>query len=231
MYSVFVTPTSEVFHRVEILEVNLPSAENVIKNTKIDLTQEVCGEEVTRISEMKRQIEKEMQQKREKIKELDKYSQVFSSNKVVPLKTLHKGTYDIMAIREVGTRFGRKYILVVALDGRKNFVLCYSNQYLENAIDVLFPVDKWQQYCNGLYLTLFKLPIAQLHITGWGWTPQRNVIVYCQLFIASDEQRKEYAIPTLTSRIENDIDLDVSRIENPDRAVNHPCSKKFAEIT
>ena len=45
---------------------------------------------------------------------------------------------------------------------------------------------------------------------------------YCQLFIASDEQRKEYAIPTLTSRIENDIDLDVSRIENPDRAVNHP---------
>ena len=211
-----------VLHRVETLEVHLPSAENVIKNTKIDLTQKVCGEEATRISEVKRQIENEMQQKREKLEELDKYSQVFSSNKVVPLKTLHKGTYDIMAIREVGTRFGCKYILVVALDGRENFVLCYSNQYLENAIDVLFPVDKRQQYRNGLYLTLFKLPIAQLHITGWGWTPQRNVIVYCQLFIASDEQRKEYAIPTLTSRIENDIDLDVSRIENPDRAVNHP---------
>ena len=80
---------NDVLHRVEILEVYLPSAENAIKNTKRELTQKVCGEEATRIREMKRQIENEMQQKRRKLEELDKYSQVFSSNTVVPLfKTL-----------------------------------------------------------------------------------------------------------------------------------------------
>ena len=114
------------------------------------------------------QIEKEMRLKREKLEELDNYSQIFSNKKIVPLKSLAKRTYDVMAIRKVETRFGRKYILVVALDGSENFVLCYSNRYLEDKINVLFPVDKRQQYRNGLYLTLFKQPIAHLRITGWG---------------------------------------------------------------
>ena len=210
-----------VLHRGEIIEVHLPCVEKATEDTKIELMQKLCGEKATRISEMKSQIEKEMRLKREKLEELDNYFHIFSSKKVVPLKSLSKGTYNVMAIREVETRFGRKYILVVALDGSENFVLCYSNQYLEDKMNVLFPVDKRQQYRNGLYLTLFKLPIAQLRITGWGWTPHRKVIVYCQFFIACDEQRKAYAIPTLTSRIENDIYSDASRIENPDPAVNH----------
>ena len=142
--------------------------EKITEDVKIELTQKLCGEEATRISEMKSQIEKEMRLKREKLEELDNYSQIFSSKKIVPLKSLAKRTHDIIAIREVETRFGRKYILVVALDGSQNFVLCYSNQYLEDKINVLFPIDKRQQYRNGLYLTLFKLPIAQLRITGWG---------------------------------------------------------------
>ena len=42
-----------VLHRGEILEVQLPCVEKVTEDTKIELTQKLCGEGATRISEMK----------------------------------------------------------------------------------------------------------------------------------------------------------------------------------
>ena len=61
---------NSVLHRGEILEVQLPCVEKVTEDTKIELTQKLCGEEAMRISEMKSQIGKEMRPKREKLEEL-----------------------------------------------------------------------------------------------------------------------------------------------------------------
>ncbi len=212
-------------HRADMIEVHLPSEESSesAKDTKRHLVRQICGEEATRLGEVRKQIESDMREKKEKLKELDKYSKVFSANKVVPLKALEKGTYNVMSIREVQTKFGRKYTLIVDLDGSENFVLCYSNKYLEETIDALFPIEKRLQYRDDRgNLTLFKQPIAQLRITGWGWTPQRNVIVYCQIFLATEKQREERCLPTLQSRIERDIDSDISKIEKPESAEKQP---------
>ena len=53
------------------------------------------------------------------------------------------------------------------------------------------------------YLTLFEKPLAVLNITGWGRTPQRNVIVYCNLTLPAEMEKN--SIKSVREQITREI--------------------------
>ena len=94
-----------------------------------------------------------------------------------------------MAMRETQTQFREKYIMLIDQNGTLG--LCYSNKYIETYLrDNLTDAEKEQiREPKRNFLTLYEKPLAVLNITGWGRTPQRHVVVYCNLALAEDMEK------------------------------------------
>ena len=72
------------------------------------------------------------------------------------------------------------------------------------------------------YFTLFDKPLAVLSITGWGRTPQRNVIVYSNLALAAEMEKK--SIKCLREQETRKIQEEKSKMAcaDPTMSVNSP---------
>ena len=133
------------------------------------------------IMEDRLQIEMELEEKRKQLKELEMYTEHYSNYEVVPLRDLKQGTYSIMALKKITTRYGERFIMIVEMD--ENLKVCYSNKYLEERIREHLR-DETLAYITDPkrgFIVLYNKPLATLTIKGWGWTEQRHVIVYCSL--------------------------------------------------
>ena len=82
--------------------------------------------------EDRRPIELELEEKRKQLKALGMYTEHYSNNEVVPLRDLKQGSFAIMALKKVTTRYGDKFIMILEIDG--NLKVCYPNKYLEERI-------------------------------------------------------------------------------------------------
>ena len=60
------------------------------------------------IMEDRLQIEMELEEKRKQLKALEMYTEHYSNYMVVPLRDLKQGTYSIMALKKITTRYGDK---------------------------------------------------------------------------------------------------------------------------
>ena len=133
------------------------------------------------IMEDRRPIELKLEEKRKLLKALKMYTEQYSNNKIVPLRDLKQGTYSIMALKKITTRYGDKFVMIIDIDG--SLKVCYSNKYLEDRIrerlrnDTLVYITDPQRG----FITLYNKPLATLTIKGWGRTEQCHVIVYCSL--------------------------------------------------
>ena len=133
------------------------------------------------IMEDRRPIELELEEKRKQLKALEMYTEQYSNNKIVPLRALKQGTYSIMALKKVTTRYGDKFIMILEIDG--SLKVCYTNIYLEDRIRERLR-DETLVYITDPqrgFITLYDKPHATLTIKGWGLTEQRNIIVYCSI--------------------------------------------------
>ena len=133
------------------------------------------------IMEDRRPIELELEEKRKLLKALKMYTEQYSNNKIVPLRDLKQGTYSIMALKKITTRYGDKFIMIIEIDG--SLKVCYSNKYLEDRIREHL-LDETLTYIKEPqrgFITLYNKPLATLTIKGWGRTEQCHVIVYCSL--------------------------------------------------
>ena len=133
------------------------------------------------INEDRLQIEMELEEKRKQLKALEMYTEHYSNYEVLPLRDLKQGTYSIMALKKITTRYGDKFILIVEID--ESSKVCYSNKYLEERIREHLR-DETLAYITDPkrgFIVLYNKPLATLTIKGWGWTEQRHVIVYCSL--------------------------------------------------
>ena len=72
------------------------------------------------------------------------------------------------------------------------------------------------------YLTLFEKPLAVLNITGWGRTPQRHVIVYCNLTLAAEMEKNSIKSPR--EQITREIQEEKLKMAcaDPTRSVDSP---------
>ena len=82
-------------------------------------------------------------------------------------------------------------MLILTTDQNGTLGLRYSNKEMGRYMQENLTEEQKQKVrdpkCN--YLTLFGKPLAVLNITGWGRTPQRQVIVYCNLTLAAEMEK------------------------------------------
>jgi hypothetical protein len=73
------------------------------------------------------------------------------------------------------------------------------------------------------YFTLYEKPLASLHITGWGRTPQRNVIVYCNMTFAKDMEK--YSIKHLREQVAKEMQEEREKFEQANMATRSQAAK------
>ena len=178
--------------RADILDVKLPAKERSAPEKKRnEHWKDIASKAAKEIRESRKPFEDAIAEKQNKLQLLDKYSSAFSNNKIIHLKNLPLGPYHIMAMREAQTQFGEKYIMLLTTDLNGTLGLCYSNKEIERFMRENLTEEQKEKIRDPKrnYLTLFEKPLAVLNITGWGRTPQRNVIVYCNLALAVEMEK------------------------------------------
>ena len=192
--------------RADILDVKLTAKErSAPEKERNEHWKDIASKAAKEIRESRKPFKDAIAEKQNKLQLLDKYSSVFSNNKVIQLKNLPLGSYNLMAMRETQTLFGQKYIMLLTTDLNGTLGLCYSNKEIERFMqeNLTDEQKKITRDPKRNYLTLFKKPLAVLNITGWGRTSQRNVIVYCNLTLA--EEMEKDSIKSLREQITREI--------------------------
>ena len=103
--------------------------------------------------------------------------------------------------------------MLVATDLNGTLGLCYSNEEIERFIRENLTGEQKEKIRDPKrnYLTLFEKPFAVLNITiGWGRTPQRNVIVYCNLTLPAEMEKD--SIKSLREQITREIQQEKSKM-------------------
>ena len=99
------------------------------------------------------------------------------------------------------------------IDQNGTLGLCYSNKYIETYIrENLSDAEKEQiREPKRNYLTLYEKPLAILNITGWGRTPQRHVVVYCNIALAKDMEK--YSIKHLREQVAKEMQEEKEKLK------------------
>ena len=117
--------------RADILNVKLPAKKrSALEKERNEQWKDIASKAAKEIRESRKPFEDAIAEKQNKLQLLDKYSSTFSNNKIIHLKNLSLGPYNIMAMREAQTQFGKKYIMLLATD-QNGIGLCYSNREIE----------------------------------------------------------------------------------------------------
>ena len=213
-------PNSKVdmeLFRVDILDVKIPESSGsrkggAVKSERKQQWEKVAREVANDIRESRKPFEDAIAEKQKKLQLLDNYSRAFSNNKIIHLKNLPLGSYNVMAMRETQTQFGEKYIMLLATDLNGTLKPCYSNKEIERHMRENLTKEQKEKIRDPKrnYLTLFGKPLAVLNITGWGRTPQRNVIVYCNLTLAAEMEKD--SIKSLREQITREIQEEKSKM-------------------
>ena len=203
--------------RVDILDVKIPESSGsknggAVKSERKQHWEKVAREVANDIRESLKPFEGAIAEKQNKLLLLDYYSSAFSNNKIIHLKNLPLGSYNVMAMRETQTQFGEKYIMLVTTDLNGTLGLCYSNKEIERFIRENLTGEQKEKIRDPKrnYLTLFEKPLAVLNITGWGRTPQRNVIVYCNLTLPAEMEKD--SIKSLREQITRETQEEKSKM-------------------
>ena len=205
--------------KVDILDVKVPNTTTskqprVSTNLRNEKYKSIANEAAIKIQECRQPFEAVIAEKQKKLQLLDNYSSVFSDNQIIHLKDFPIGSYNVMAVREIHTKFGEKYIMLVDRNGEGNLGLCYSNKSIETYLqENLTDADKDQiRDPKRNYMTLFNKPLALLNITGWGRTPHRHVVVYCNIRLT--EEMDKYSIKHLQNKLKEQINDEHVKLEN-----------------
>ena len=81
--------------------------------------------------------------------------------------------------------------MLLATDQNGTLGLCYSNKEIKRFLRENLTDEQKEKIRDPKrnYLILFRKPLTVLSITGWGRTPQRHVIVYCNLTLSAEMEK------------------------------------------
>lgn len=186
--------------------------------------QNITKQAAKRIQECRKLFEVAIAESKERLNLLDHYSNVFSDSDITRLKDLPQGSYNVMAMREEQTQFGQKFTMIIETNDadQGTLVLCYSNKYIETYLhENLSDAEKEQiRDPKRNYLTLYNKPLAVLNITGWGRTPHRHVVVYCNLTLTGEMEK--YSIKNIQQKLTKEMEEHAVKMETAlDPATNN----------
>ena len=84
----------------------VPKTGGAVKSEKKQQWEKLVRDVANDIRESRKPFEDAIAEKRNRLQLLENYSSAFSHNKIIHLKNLPLGPYNIMAMREAQTQFG-----------------------------------------------------------------------------------------------------------------------------
>ena len=99
------------------------------------------------------------------------------------------------------TRFGEKYIMLVDKDDKKSLCLCYSSKQFKTYLreNLSGCRRKKSGSLRDIFDTVWRT-IGRVAYYWWGRTPERNIIVYCNMCLTRELNTQE----ELTTQMEED---------------------------
>jgi hypothetical protein len=137
--------------RADTLDIKLPILHrNTPEKEQKEQWKNVVWQAAKEIRESRQPFEDAIAEKRNQLQLLDNCSSAFSDNKIIRLKDLPFGSYNVMAVREAQTQFGEKYIMLLAMNKNGTLGLCYSNKNIETYLHLnltdedIEKINHWQ---------------------------------------------------------------------------------------
>ena len=176
----------------------------------------MAREVANNIRESRKPFEDAIAEKQNRLQLLENYSSAFAENKIIHL------AFGVM--REAQAQFEEKYIMLLATDQNGTLGLCYSNKEIERFLRENLTDEQRGKIRDPKRncLVLFRKPLAALTITGWGRTPQRQVIVYCNLTLSAEMEKD--SIKRLREQVTREIREEKSKMAfaDPTMSVESP---------
>ena len=137
------------------------------------------ADEMLKIEEKRKPLFLELQnekQKRDKIKEC---KLMFCGVETGKLGDLKQGKYIVKAAKKENTWFGKTYKLLIHKEENEHVFIVWSNIKMTDKLEKAENSNTVDLADNFLYIQHDNL--GMLEITGYGYTPNRNKMVYCKL--------------------------------------------------
>ena len=207
--------------RVDMLDVKIPESSGsrkggAVKSERKQHWEKAAREVANNIRESPKPFEDAIAEKQNRLQLLENYSSAFADNKII-----HLG-FGVM--REAQTQFGEKYIMLLATNQNGTLGLCYFNKEIERFLRENLKDEQREKIRDPKRncLILFRKPLAALSITGWGRTPQRQVIVYCNLTLSAEMEKD--SIKSLREQVTREIREEKSKMAfaDPTMSVESP---------
>merc|ERR1712208_205693 len=175
-----------------VLEINIFNRKQD-KKVQEEQFREKHAEEFKKIEEKRKPMCLELQnekQKRDKIKEC---KLMFCGEETGKLGDLKQGKYIVKAAKKEYTWFGKTYKLLIHEKENEYIFIVWSNIKITDKLEKTENSNTVDLADNFLYIHHDNL--GMLEITGYGYTPNRNKMVYCKLTLNTRKDEEKKIVP------------------------------------
>ena len=166
------------FKNIGVLEINIFNRKEE-KKVQQEQFKEKCNEEMKKIEEKTKPLLLEFQNEKEKKDRIEDCKLMFCGVDTGKLGDLVQGKYIVKAAKKENSWFGKTYRLLICEEKNKQDIIVWSNEKITKKLEEAENAKTMDLADNFLYLQHDNLGV--LEITGYGYAPNRNKMVYCDI--------------------------------------------------
>merc|ERR1711867_156536 len=166
------------FKNIGALEINIFNRKEE-KKVQQEQFKEKYAEEMKKIEEKTKPLLLEFRNEKEKNDRIKDCKLMFRGVETGKLGDLVQGKYIVKAAKKENSWFGKIYRLLIREEKNKQDIIVWSNANITKKLEEAEKAKTMDLADNFLYLQHDNLGV--LEITGYGYTPNRNKMVYCNI--------------------------------------------------
>ena len=163
---------------IGVLEINISNRKEE-KKVQEEQFKEKHAEEMKKIEEKTKPLLLEFRNEKEKKDRIEECKWMFCGVDTGKLGDLVQGKYIVKAAKKESSWFGKTYRLLIREEKNKRDIIVWSNANITKKLEEAENAKTMDLADNFLYLQHDDLGV--LEITGYGYTPNRNKMVYCNI--------------------------------------------------
>ena len=185
------------FKSIGALEINIFNRKEE-KKVQQEQFNEKYAEEMKKIEEKTKPLLLEFQNEKEKKDRIEDCKWMFRGVDTGNLGDLAKGKYIVKTAKKENSWFGKTYRLLIRKEKNKQDIIVWSNEKITKKLEEAENAKTMDLADNFLYLQHDNLGV--LEITGYGYTPNRHKMVYCNITLnprKSEEKPKQLPVQNI----------------------------------
>ena len=171
---------------IGVLEINIFNWKEG-KKMQQEQFKEKHAEEMKKIEEKTKPLLLEFRNEKEKKDRIEDYKLMFRGVDTGKLRDLVQEKYIVKAAKKENSWFGKTYKLLIHKQENEQDIIVWSNAKITNKLEEAENAKTVDVADKFLYLQHDNLGV--LEITGYGYTPNRNKMVYCNLTLNTRNQK------------------------------------------